>query len=62
MDCRLPAVWNAWSTKFHPDNFTAADGGWSKAMGYYMNVSKIEHWVDECAPACLLDCAGTPAS
>jgi hypothetical protein len=47
VSCTLPAVWDEWSLKFDPANFTAADGGWSKAMDYYLNPAKIEHWLDE---------------
>jgi hypothetical protein len=45
--CMLPPVWEEWAVKFHPDNFTAADGGWSKALEFYLNEAKITHWVDE---------------
>jgi hypothetical protein len=47
VSCTLPAVWDEWSVKFDPANFTTADGGWSLALDYYLNPAKIEHWLDE---------------
>jgi hypothetical protein len=46
-DCMMPAIWDEWTLKFNTTIFGAADGGWSKAMEYYLNPAKIEHWLDE---------------
>jgi hypothetical protein len=46
-DCKLDTVWSEWAVKFDPANFTVADGGWSKAQTHFMNLAKIEHWIDE---------------